>query len=249
MAASEARQSNAIAKKRPLKRMFDAVPDRYDLLNRILTLRLDESWRRRAARRCVERSTSRILDLCCGTGDLALHIRKQANRSVEIFGLDYSPPMLQIAEAKARRDVPGQAVRFVEGDAGNMDFPAHHFDVVGIAFGFRNLTWKNSLKDTALAEVHRVLRPGGAFVIVETSQPSNRLLRTGFHFYLKFAVGTLGAGLSGNTGAYRYLAESARQFFSAAEVSAMLSGAGFDVATIEPLLGGAAAIHVAEKRA
>ena len=232
---------------RPLKKMFDSVPDRYDLLNRVLTLRMDERWRKRAARKCLEHGPSRVLDLCCGTGDLALHICRLANDPIEIVGLDYSAGMLDTARKKAGRVDAEVPVNFVEGDAGSMDFPDDHFDAVGIAFAFRNLTWKNPLKDAALAEVRRVLRPGGRFVIVETSQPNNQLVRLGFHLYLTGAVATLGGLISGHRGAYRYLAESARRFYDAAEVSAMLSEAGLETTDLDRLLGGAAAIHVATK--
>ncbi|MFC1640260.1 ubiquinone/menaquinone biosynthesis methyltransferase [Gemmatimonadota bacterium] len=235
------------APRQPLKRMFDSVPDRYDLLNRILTLRMDERWRKRAARMCLECGPSRILDLCCGTGDLALHICRLADGPLEVVGLDYSAGMLETAGKKARRSNSTVPLNFVEGDAGSMEFPDGYFDVVGIAFAFRNLTWKNPLKDAALAEVRRVLRPGGRFVIVETSQPRNRLLRIGFHVYLTTAVATLGGLISGHGGAYRYLAESARRFYDAAEVSAMLSEAGLETTALITLLGGAAAIHVVTK--
>jgi demethylmenaquinone methyltransferase/2-methoxy-6-polyprenyl-1,4-benzoquinol methylase len=235
--------------RRPLKRMFDAVPDRYDLLNRLLTLRLDERWRSRAADLCIARNPSRVLDLCCGTGDLAIHLRRRAPAPVEVFGLDYSQSMLDIAREKVSRKGLEGTVQFVEGDAGHMDFPDEYFDVVGIAFGFRNITWKNPIKDQALAEVRRVLRTGGAFVIVETSQPTNELLRFGFHAYLKTAVAMVGGAISGNGGAYRYLAESARRFFSADEVSSMLSAAGLEPENVEKFFGGVAAIHTAVKTA
>lgn len=244
---SAARKNSHNQTRRPLKRMFDAVPERYDLLNRTLTMRLDESWRRRAAAICLERSPSAVLDLCCGTGDLALHVSRGAAATVEVVGLDYSPSMLEIAYRKFKRAGIDPIPRVVEGDAACMDFPDDCFDVVGIAFGFRNITWKNPIKDKALSEVRRVLRPGGRFVIVETSQPENRLLRAGFHSYLKVAVSLVGAELSGNKGAYRYLAESARRFYDANEVSSMLADAGLPTQRVERLLGGAAAIHVAEK--
>jgi demethylmenaquinone methyltransferase/2-methoxy-6-polyprenyl-1,4-benzoquinol methylase len=228
--------------------MFDTVPDQYDLLNRILTLRLDERWRKRAADLCLRRNPSRVLDLCCGTGDLALHLRYNAAESVEIMGLDYSSAMLEIARVKADRAGVAGTVHFVEGDATAMNFPDEHFDVVGVAFGFRNLTWRNPIKDQALAEVRRVLRPGGAFVIVETSQPTNRLLRIGFHSYLRTIVASVGRMISGKGGAYRYLAESARRFFNAEEVSSMLSAAGLEPDNVETFLGGVTAIHVAVKK-
>ena len=233
--------------RRPLKRMFDSVPARYDLLNRILTLRMDELWRKRAAQRCLDRSPSRVLDLCCGTGDLALHLCRRTNGSIEIVGLDFSAAMLDTARSKAERAGFSRSVRFVEGDAASMEYPDEYFDVVGIAFGFRNLTWKNPLKERALSEVRRVLCPGGSFVIVETSQPANRIIRLGFHAYLSAAVAVLGGLISGHGGAYRYLAESARRFHNAAGVSSMLSEAGLEPTRVETLLGGAAAIHVATK--
>jgi len=234
--------------KRPLKRMFDSVPGRYDLMNRVLTLRLDERWRKRAATICIQRKPNRVLDLCCGTGDLALHLRQMTGQNTEIVGLDYSPAMLEIARSKTRHYGPIEGITWVVGDASSMQFPDGYFDVIGVAFGFRNLTWKNPIKDSALSEVKRILRPGGAFVVVETSQPTNRIMRMGFHAYLKAAVGTIGAPLSGNRGAYRYLAESARRFYDADDVSTMLAEAGLEPVRVERLLAGAAAIHVAENR-
>jgi len=227
--------------------MFDAVPGRYDLLNRVLTLRLDERWRSRAAELCIAKNPSRMLDLCCGTGDLALHFRRKAREDAEIFGLDFSSAMLEIARDKAEAEGWRETAEFVEGDASQMKFADEHFDIVGIAFGFRNITWKNPITDQALAEVLRVLRPGGTFVVVETSQPTNRLLRYGFHTYLRTAVAVVGGMISGNGGAYRYLAESARRFFDADEVSSMLVQAGFEIEKVERFFGGVAAIHVAAK--
>jgi len=236
----------------PLKRLFDSVPPRYDLLNRVLTWRLDEHWRARAARLCLAGAPARVLDLCCGTGDLALRLAAGAGDSARVTGLDYSGPML----AKARRKMArprlapssggGSAVRFVEGDAANMAFGDGTFDAVGIAFAFRNLAWRNPLCHPALAEVRRVLRPGGRFVIVETSQPAHPVLRAGFHAYMALMVAAIGGWVSGQRPAYRYLAESARRFHTADEVSRLLAGAGFANVRVQRLLGGVAAIHVAD---
>ncbi len=231
-----------------LKSMFDAVPARYDILNRVLTLRLDERWRKRAARTCLAGDPSRVLDLCCGTGDLARHLAVEARNAPELVGLDYSPPMLEVARRKTE-GLGVQQPRFLTGDAADMPFADGHFDVVGIAFAFRNLTWRNPLKEAALGEVLRVLRPGGIFVIVETSQPKSRLLRGAFHTYLSAAVSSIGGVLSRHKAAYRYLAESARKFHGPDEVCAMLIDAGFDTVEPELLLGGIAAIYVAAKPA
>jgi demethylmenaquinone methyltransferase/2-methoxy-6-polyprenyl-1,4-benzoquinol methylase len=232
---------------RPLKRMFDAVPARYDLLNRLLTFGFDERWRRAAASRCLEDNPQRVLDLCCGTGDLALHVARKADPGTEVIGLDYSPLMLEIARRKAESLSGGRSVRFEEGDASRMEFPDGAFDTVGTAYAFRNLTWHNPLRDEALMEIMRVLRPGGRFVVVETSQPSSRLLRRLFHAYLRIVTAPVGGLISGNRPAYSYLARSAERFHTPEEVSEMLLSAGFSRFGTEPQLGGIAAIHVAIK--
>jgi demethylmenaquinone methyltransferase/2-methoxy-6-polyprenyl-1,4-benzoquinol methylase len=235
--------SQPSAKPRPLKRMFDAVPRRYDLLNRILTLRFDEAWRALAARRIFENSPARVLDLCCGTGDLINHMARRAPSGVALSALDFSPGMLELA----RKKLAGREVEFIEGDAAAMPFDSGSFGAVGTAFAFRNLTWKNPLRDAALAEVLRVLKPGGRFVIVETSQPRNGLWRWIFHTYLRLFAGPVGSALSGHPEAYRYLALSARNFYRADDVCTMLRAAGFSTVDACPLLGGIAALHVAIK--
>jgi len=231
----------------PLKRMFDTVPQRYDLLNRLLTWRLDERWRALAAARCLENEPLKVLDLCCGTGDLAIHIARLGGAGLHIIGLDFSPAMLQVAREKAIRLATDNHLSFVEGDAANMAFPDSSIDCVGTAFAFRNLTWRNPLRDGVLSEVLRILKPGGRFVIVETSQPEMWLLQKGFHTYLGAVVAPLGNLISGNKGAYRYLAESARNFYPADQVCGMLRSAGFVDVQVERLMGAVAAIHVAHK--
>lgn len=239
------------AMNRPLKSLFDSVSPRYDRLNRLLTWGLDERWRARAARCCLADRPGRVLDLCCGTGDLALHLAAVAEEAVDITGLDYSAPMLTVARQKAARHAlqaspaSKRRVRFIEGDAASMGFHDETFDAVGIAFAFRNLTWRNPVRDAALAEVRRVLRPNGRFVILETSQPDNLVLRGVFHLYMRLAVAAVGGWVSGQRTAYGYLATSARKFHRAEQVSHMLAAVGFANVRVRPLIGGVAAIHVA----
>jgi len=231
----------------PLHGMFTAVPPRYDLVNRIITLGQDRRWRRLAALSCLEDRPGRVLDLGCGTGDLTINLARLAEKNVEILGLDYSLPMLERAREKAARAGVKERVDFMHGDASQLPFPGGHFDAVGISFAFRNLTYKNPLSAPHFAEVLRVLRPGGRYVIVESSQPENRIIRSLFHCYLRAFVKPMGILISGNRSAYRYLTESAVRFYSPREVREMLLAAGFRSIAYRPLLFGAAGIHVAVK--
>ena len=239
--------SIATIERKPLHQMFYAIPKRYDLINKLITLGLDKGWRRKAAKVCLESHPRRVLDLCCGTADLLLDVAQMADDGVELTGVDYSRTMLDVAQRKAAQIVPGRKVDFVFGDAAAIPFPNSHFDCVGISFAFRNLTYKNPYAPEHLQEALRVLRPGGRFVIVETSQPKSALVRAVYHAYLRSYVYRTGYWLSGSKGAYRYLAESARRFYSAPELRAMLLQTGFTEARFSPMLLGAVGICVAVK--
>ncbi len=230
---------------RPLQGMFSGVPRRYDIINRLFTLRLDQRWRRAAARECLSGSPRRVLDLCAGTGDLAIRLSSKKDPGTFVAGADFAPPMLALARRKAAR--AGAAAPFVAGDASRLPFRDGSFDAVGIAFGFRNLTYRNPGRDRHLAEILRVLAPGGRLVIVESSRPRSRAIRLLSDLYVKLAVATLGGLLSGQRGAYRYLAHSAVNFFAPEELAGMLRAAGFSAVTWRPFMGGVAALHVAVK--
>ena len=233
--------------RRPLHGMFTAIPRRYDLTNRIITWGLDKRWRREAARECLTSRPGKILDLCCGTGDLMINLARLAKNNVVLTGIDYSQPMLEIAVKKAEPLAGRRKISFVCGDAANLPFPDGYLDCIGISFAFRNLTYKNPLARRNIAEVFRVLSSGGRFVIVETSQPSSKLIRKLYHLYLRWFVFRLGHLLSGNRGAYHYLAESAARFYTSEELKEMLVTAGFREVSFRPLFLGAVSIHVAIK--
>ncbi len=227
--------------------MFTAVPRRYDLINHVVTWGLDKRWRRLTARECLRYKPRNVLDLCCGTGDLTVYLGQLAEKGVGVMGLDYSKPMLELADKKAKARVPGRKLTFVYGDAASLPFPDAHFDCIGISFAFRHLMYKNPLAQQHLAEVLRVLVPGGRYVIVETSQPRSGLIRGLFHFYLSSFVFYLAYWLSGNRGAYHYLTESAAHFYAPEEVKALLLKVGFCEVTYRRLLLGVVAIYVAVK--
>ena len=231
----------------PLHRMFLKVPPHYDLTNRAMTWGMDMVWRRRAAEECLALQPGKVLDLCCGTGDLVAGVIRMAKTPVEVVGVDYSRPMLDLAVKKARPLVGKELISFVHGDAAALPFPDDYFDCAGISFAFRNLTYKNPLMQRYLEEVLRVLRPGGRFVIVETSQPGSKLIRGLYHFYLRFFAAVVGRLISGNRGAYRYLAESASRFYTPGELEALLVAAGFREISFRPLFLGVVGIHTAVK--
>ncbi len=232
---------------RPLYDMFTAVPPRYDLINRIITWGLDRRWRRKAARECLTSQPRNVLDLCCGTGDLAINIAQLVKNDVKVIGLDYSRPMLELATKKAAPLTKKRKPSFIYGDAANLPFPNGYFDCIGISFAFRNLTYKNPLVQQHLTEVLRVLRADGRFIIVETSQPKVKLIRKLFHLYLRWFASRLGYLLSGNRGAYYYLAESAARFYTSDELKELLLTAGFHQIFFRPFFFGAIGIHIAVK--
>jgi demethylmenaquinone methyltransferase/2-methoxy-6-polyprenyl-1,4-benzoquinol methylase len=225
--------------------MFSEVPRRYDLINRLFTLRFDEKWRRMASAECLRGNAARVLDLCTGTGDLAVRLAAGAGTRSMIFATDFSLPMLEVAQLKAARS--GVAIRFIAGDAAELPFRDDAFGVIGTAFAFRNLTYRNPGRDRYLSEILRILAPGGKFVIVESSQPRLRIYRLIVHFYMKAAVSFMGGLISGQPGAYRYLAHSAVNFFNPDELAGILRSAGFNRVEYHTLLGGVAAIHVGYK--
>jgi demethylmenaquinone methyltransferase/2-methoxy-6-polyprenyl-1,4-benzoquinol methylase len=227
--------------------MFEAVPSSYDRINRLITLGMDRTWRLKAVKECLAAGPSRILDLCCGTADLALLIARAAKGTVTVAGLDFSAPMLGLAAQKLSNDRSAIPVGLVQGDASRLPFKDDSLDCVGIAFGFRNMTYKNPLAEAHLRDVHRALADGGRYVILESSQPRSKILNRLFKLYCRTAVFRIGLAVSGNRAAYRYLSESVADFFAPEEVAAMLRRAGFRKVDYRPLFFGAAGIHTAHK--
>lgn len=231
---------------RPTQKIFTEVPPKYDFLNRVLTLNMDEGWRKQTAKEVLKNNPSRVLDLCCGTADLTMHLASNAHKDTELYGLDFSHTMLARAKEKVAIFGDGR-VNLIQGDAGNMPFESNYFDAVGISFGFRNLTFENPDAQLHMKEVLRVLKPGGRFVIVETSQPSNKVIRFFYHIYHNVVTAPIGGLISGNHAAYNYLAYSANNYYTLPALSTLLKNAGFSKTKGTPLMLGAAAIMVAEK--
>jgi demethylmenaquinone methyltransferase / 2-methoxy-6-polyprenyl-1,4-benzoquinol methylase len=220
--------------------MFGRVAHRYDLANHLLSFQIDRYWRAytvRRLRQIVENPQSRILDVCCGTGDLVLALERARGSSV--LGSDFCHPMLVAARGKFR-DRHARSALF-EGDALQLPLRDSSLDLLTVAFGFRNLANYSA----GIAEMRRVVRSGGTAAILEFSQPPNAAFRALYNFYSRRILPVIGGALSGNPDAYRYLPESVRKFPSAPGLADDLRSAGFTNVEYEYLTGGIVALHLA----
>lgn len=220
-------------------RMFDAIAPSYDRLNRIISLGLDQRWRRRLREAVLETGSRRVLDVATGTGDFALSLA--AAGVPEVIALDVSAGMLAVGREKARRE--RRAVTFVQGDGQTLPYPDGTFDATTVVFGIRNF----EDLDLGLAELGRVTRPGGLVAILELSTPENPVLRRLHRLYSRWVLPSVGALLSGEGRAYRYLPSSVEAFPSGTALLGPLERAGLDAARHIPLSGGIAAIHLATR--
>jgi len=215
-------------------------------MNRLLTFRMDEVWRKKAAKICLRDNPSHIVDICTGTGDLACHLARYKPNDVKITALDFSEPMLEVARKKfSRRKLTG--VESVFGDVSELPFPTGTIDIICIGFGFRNLTYKNVKSDVYLSEIFRVMKQGGKFVIIETSQPKNNIIKALYHLYLSLFVKYIGGLLSGNKKAYHYLSHSAIHYYTPDELKKLLENKGFKSFNHNRLFFGIAALTVVSK--
>jgi demethylmenaquinone methyltransferase/2-methoxy-6-polyprenyl-1,4-benzoquinol methylase len=222
--------------------MFSRIAHRYDLLNHLLSLNLDRSWRRKLVEQSGLPRGGRVLDVCAGTGDVAFAFAKHAEPA-DVVCVDLSRGMLDIGVEKARRKKLEGVVRFVEGDALRLPFDNDRFDAVSIAFGLRNLP------DYAagVSEMRRVLGPRGRLLVLEFAPPSRDLYRKGYSFYLGRLVPFLGGAVSGSGEAYRYLASSVGEFLTKERVAELLDKAGFKNVSAKPMTGGIVYLYTGEK--
>ncbi|HEV3088497.1 MAG TPA: bifunctional demethylmenaquinone methyltransferase/2-methoxy-6-polyprenyl-1,4-benzoquinol methylase UbiE [Candidatus Elarobacter sp.] len=222
-----------------VREMFAAIAPRYDRANRVLTAGVDEAWRRRAVAELAAPRGGRVADLCCGTGDLAFHLVK-TDPSLEVVGIDFTPPMLDGARSRAKREDPASRASFIEGDVTRLPFAGASFDGATMGFSMRNVVDVVA----TLKEARRILKPGARFVNLDVTKPANPLVRRAFGLYFYGIVPLVGGLVGGSKTAYRYLPNSLTNFPDADGLAERFRTAGFrEVRTIR--LGfGAIAIHV-----
>jgi demethylmenaquinone methyltransferase/2-methoxy-6-polyprenyl-1,4-benzoquinol methylase len=232
---------------RAVREMFTSIAPRYDLLNHVLSFNIDRMWwgrTARAFRHILSRPNIRVLDLCCGTGDMTLALRRQAGKaSPQILGADFSHAMLKRAVEKSVAFTNnGNTPSWIEADALNLPFPAAHFDLVTSAFGFRNL----ADYDAGLGEIVRVLRPGGECGILDFGEPKGAMGAL-YRVYFKQVLPRVGTMISGVRGPYAYLPVSVERFPSPEEMVARMRRAGFAEASWTPYTFGIAGLYRGKK--
>ena len=234
---------------RKVREMFTQIAPHYDLLNHLLSFDLDRLWRQRAARRLrpiLQHRDAMVLDLCCGTGDLALSLAREG--PARIVGADFSHAMLVRARAKSAKSpgVPRHSglkppIPFFEADALRLPFADHSFDLITTAFGFRNL----ANYEAGLCEMQRILKPGGTVAILEFTEPPEGFLGNVYRWYFRSVLPRIGGFISGASAAYTYLPESVSRFFRPPELAALMTAVGYKSVGFKVWTFGTVALHTA----
>lgn len=225
-----------------IQQMFGAIAPRYDLLNRMLSFGIDRRWRKKAVQLLKYRDGARVLDVATGTGDVALEIARTTPAAVKITGADFCKEMVDLGRIKVAQSPYAGRIDFTVAPCEDLPFPNETFDSITIAFGIRNVVDRK----LGLAEMWRVLRPGGRMIILEFSTPRSQLFRQIYYFYFRRLLPVIG-GLISKYNAYKYLPDSVLEFPSHEEFAAMIEEAGFRSVHIKELTFGIASIYVGDK--
>jgi demethylmenaquinone methyltransferase/2-methoxy-6-polyprenyl-1,4-benzoquinol methylase len=227
-----------------VRQMFGQIAGKYDRMNHLLSMNFDRYWRWRTVRTVRPQSDAPILDVCTGTGDLALAFCKISRGTVPIQATDFCPEMLQIGRDKASRFGMDGQVEFIEADTQDLPFEDDRFQIVSVAFGLRNVSDTNR----GLREMVRVCRPGGRLAILEFSMPRRQPLKAIYGWYFRHILPRLGEWLARNRcGAYNYLPASVGEFPSGEELANRMRGAGLSRIDLYPLSFGIATLYVGTK--
>ncbi len=225
-----------------VREMFTRIAPRYDLLNHLLSAQMDRLWRARTAKELkpiLDRPEALVLDLCCGTGDLAFAL--QRNAKARILAADFSHTMLVRAREKSAAAIQAKPLSFLEADALRLPFSDRSFDLVTSAFGFRNLAnYEDGLK-----EIFRILKPGATLAILEFAEPAPGMLGDAYRFYTKTVLPKIGGWISGDADAYAYLPKSVARFFRPDELASVLTQVGYTQVRYHLMTLGSVALHQA----
>jgi len=225
------------------QKWYNDIHPRYELSNHILTFGLDVLWRKRAAETALQFNRGKSLDVCSGTGDFVYELYRRSENGEAVFACDLTLNMLKRAERRA----PEKRIQCAVSEAGALPFPDNTFDFASVTFATRNLNTSRQALTDRFADIRRVLKPGGVFFNLETSQPGSAIIRFFFHLYAKTFVGPIGGFVSGSTQAFRYLAASMQRFYPAEELAEILRNAGFSKVTFRKFFPDVAALHIAKK--
>ena len=224
-----------------VNRLFARIAGRYDFINDLQSFGLHRRWKRRVVELANVHPGDTALDVCCGTGDLALAM---GNAGAKTIGLDFTQEMLAVAEQRKEGAKAGERVTFIRGDAQTLPFPDNSFDAVTVGYGLRNLaSW-----ETGLREMVRVARPGGRVLVLEFGKPDNPLWRTFYFAYLRLCVPVLGWVFAGSASAYAYILESLKHYPAQNGVAAGMGELGMTHVRVVNILGGVMSINYGEKR-
>ena len=234
-------KQSTLGKKQQIAKMFDTISNEYDNLNRVISFGIDIKWREKVVNIISKKKPNNVLDIATGTGDLAINLT-QTNAS-EIIGLDISKGMLEVAHEKILKKQLDKTIKMVIGDSENLPFDDNSFDAITVAFGVRN--FENL--DLGLAEIYRVLKPNGIFVVLETSVPVKFPFKQGYYVYTKAILPLIGRLFSKDKSAYSYLSESASKFPYGKAFNNILKNIGFINTEALPQTFGVATIYKATK--
>lgn len=234
-------KDSELNKKKQVEKMFDTISTNYDGLNRVISFGIDVKWRKKVVTLVGNTNPDAVLDIATGTGDLAINLTKTGAK--KIVGLDLSEGMLAVGRKKIREKNLSEQIEMVQGDSEALPFEDGSFDAITVAFGVRNF----EDLEKGLSEIYRVLKPGGIFVVLETSVPTKFPFKQGYHFYTRNLLPVIGKLFSKDKVAYSYLSESAAAFPYGENFNNILRKIGFTNVEDKPQTMGVATIYTASK--
>lgn len=228
---------------RGVRKVFSEVPHTYELVNHILTFGMDIFWRKKTAKLAAIEGGSAWIDICSGTGEMAEYLCRLAGKKTLVVAADFSMPMI----SKAVHKPAAHQIVFIISDASALPFRDKVFDLVSISFATRNINFNRKALIQHIREFYRILKPGGRFVNLETSQPPWGMVKRLFHFYARIMVKPVGQIISGSKDGYSYLSHTIPRFYNAREFADIIEQTGFKAVKFHHIMFGVVAIHMALK--